>query len=183
MHPQSLPWWRQAPVNRRAWAGEKKQKSATLGEWWHGAAIYQIMPWSYKDANDDGRGDLNGIIHCLDYITSLGVDAIWLTPIYPSGDVDLGYDVRDMQSIDISMGSMGDFDRLVRLAHQRGLRVMLDMVWSHTSDQHPWFRASRSGRDNEHADWYAWADAAEDGGPPNNWPPVFNGDSGECPAD
>ena len=178
MRPDQMPWWRQAPINRRAYAWEKKQQSATLGEWWHGAAIYQIMPWSYKDTNDDGRGDLNGIIHKLDYITSLGVDAIWLMPLYPSGDVDIGYDVKDMRAIDHGYGSMDDFDRLLSLAHQRGLRVMLDMVWSHTSDQHPWFRESRSGRGNERADWYIWADPAEDGGPPNNWPSVFNGTSG-----
>lgn len=178
MHPNSLPWWRQAPINRRAVDWERRQLCATLGEWWHGAAIYQVMPSSYKDTNDDGRGDLNGIIHCLDYITALGVDAIWLMPIYPSGDVDIGYDVKDMCAIDHSYGSLEDFDRLIRLAHQRGLRVMLDMVWSHTSDQHPWFRDSRSGRENEHADWYVWADPGSDGGPPNNWPSVFNGDSG-----
>ena len=178
MRPDQLPWWRQAPINRRAYAWEKKQQSATLGEWWHGAAIYQIMPWSFKDTNDDGRGDLNGIIEKLDYITSLGVDAIWLMPLYPSGDVDIGYDVKDMRAIDHGFGSMDDFDRLLRLAHQRGLRVMLDMVWSHTSDQHPWFRESRSGRENERADWYIWADPGKDDGPPNNWPSVFNGTSG-----
>lgn len=178
MRLENLPWWRQAPVNRRAPDWEQKQDCPTLGEWWHGAAIYQVMPWSFKDTNDDGRGDLNGIIHCLDYITSLGVDAIWLMPPYPSGDVDAGYDVKDMCAIDHGIGSMDDFDRLLRLAHQRGLRVMLDMVWSHTSDQHPWFRESRSGRDNARADWFIWADAAEDGGPPNNWPAVFDGSSG-----
>ncbi len=178
MHPEQLPWWRQAPINRRAHAWEKRQKSTTLGEWWHGAAIYQIMPWSFRDTNDDGRGDLNGIIQRLDYIRSLGVDAIWLMPLYPSGDVDAGYDVKDMCAIDHGLGSMDDFDRLLRLAHQSGLRVMLDMVWSHTSDQHPWFRDSRSGRNNAHADWYIWADPAPDGGPPNNWPAVFDGSPG-----
>ncbi len=178
MRAESLPWWRQAPVNRRHIAWEQDQHCATLGEWWHGAAIYQVLPSSFKDTNDDGRGDLNGIIDQLDYITGLGVDAIWLMPIYPSGDVDNGYDVKDLCAIDLGYGTLADFDRLVRLAHQRGLRVMLDMVWSHTSDQHPWFRDSRSSRQNEHADWYVWADPAVDGGPPNNWPSVFNGTSG-----
>lgn len=178
MRPEALPWWRQALVNRRDYAWEQKQRCATLGEWWHGAAIYQLMTWSYLDTNGDGRGDLRGIIHSLDYLGSLGIDAIWLTPIYPSGDIDLGYDVKDMCAVDHAFGTLDDFDRLLRLAHQRGLRVMLDMVWNHTSDQHPWFRESRSGRENARADWYVWADPAEDGGPPNNWPSVFTGGSG-----
>ncbi|NII09283.1 alpha-amylase family glycosyl hydrolase [Oleiagrimonas sp. C23AA] len=178
MKPESLPWWRQAPVNRRAFAWEQQQQCDALGEWWHGAAIYQLMVRSYLDSDGDGRGDLRGLIHRLDYLGSIGIDAIWLTPIYPSGGHDLGYDVIDMCDVSPDVGTLDDLEILIHMAHQRGLRVMLDMVWNHTSDQHPWFLESRASRNNPKADWYVWADPAEYGGPPNNWLSVFDGASG-----
>ncbi|MEB3357674.1 MAG: alpha-glucosidase [Synechococcales bacterium] len=146
-------------------------------EWWQNAVIYQINPWSYLDTDGDGIGDLDGIIRKLDYICALGVDAIWLCPIFESEKHDLGYDVTDMRAIDEIFGSMKDFDRLLALAHARGLRIMLDQVWSHTSDQHPWFLESRQSRDNPKADWYIWHDPKADGSPPNNWLSAFMGKS------
>lgn len=143
--------------------------------WWRDGVIYQIYPRSYQDSNGDGIGDLQGIITRLDYIQDLGVDAIWLSPIYPSPDADFGYDVADYQGIDPKFGTMEDFDTLVREAHQRGLRIIMDLVLNHTSDQHPWFLESKKSKDNPYRDWYIWKDAKADGSEPNNWHSVFGG--------
>jgi alpha-glucosidase len=150
--------------------------TALTGEpWWQGAAIYQIYPRSFADTNSDGIGDLPGITARLDYVASLGVDAIWLSPFFTSPMRDFGYDVADFCAVDPVFGSLGDFDALVERARALGLKVMIDQVYSHSSDQHEWFRESRSSRDNTKAEWYVWADAKPDGSPPNNWQSVFGG--------
>ncbi len=143
--------------------------------WWQKGIIYQIYPRSFQDSNDDGIGDLPGILRRLDYLQRLGVDAIWLSPIYPSPMHDFGYDVSDYCGIHPIFGTMADFDRLLDEVHRRGLRLLLDLVPNHTSGQHPWFLESRSSRDNPKRDWYIWRDPAPDGGPPNNWLSVFGG--------
>jgi alpha-glucosidase len=144
-------------------------------EWWRGAVIYQIYPLSFFDSNGDGIGDLPGIVGKLDYIASLGVDAIWLSPFFTSPMKDFGYDVADYCAVDPTFGTLADFDQLLRRAHDLGLRVLIDQVWCHSSDQHPWFVASRASRVGAEADWYVWADAKPDGTPPNNWLSVFGG--------
>ena len=144
-------------------------------EWWRGAVIYQIYPRSYQDSNGDGIGDLAGIIHRLPYIASLGVDAIWISPFFTSPMLDFGYDVSDYRDIDPMFGTLGDFDALVARAHELGVRVMIDLVLSHTSDQHNWFAESRASHDNPRANWYVWADAKPDGTPPTNWLSIFGG--------
>ena len=144
-------------------------------EWWRGAVIYQIYPRSFFDSNDDGVGDLNGIARQLDYIAELGVDAIWIAPFFVSPMQDFGYDVSDYCAVDPVFGTLGDFDRLLARAHALGLKVLIDQVWSHTSDRHPWFVESRASRDCPRADWYVWADPRPDGTPPNNWLSVFGG--------
>jgi alpha-glucosidase len=141
--------------------------------WWRDGIIYQIYPRSFADSNDDGLGDLPGILNHLDYLADLGVDALWLSPIYPSPDVDFGYDVADHSAIDPRYGSLADFDRLVSAAHQRGIHIVMDMVMNHTSDQHPWFKESSSSRDNPKRDWYIWRDR------PNNWQASFGGSTWE----
>ena len=143
--------------------------------WWRGAAIYQIYPRSFADTNGDGIGDLKGITGKLDYVASLGVDAIWLSPFFTSPMRDFGYDVADFCAVDPVFGSLQDFDALVSQAHGAGLKLIIDQVYSHSSDQHAWFQESRSSRDNAKADWYVWADAKADGSPPNNWQSVFGG--------
>ena len=137
--------------------------------WWRGAVIYQIYPRSFADSDDDGVGDLRGIEASLPYVSALGADAIWLSPVFRSPMVDNGYDVSDYRDIDPVFGTLADFDALVASAHELGLRVVLDQVYSHTSDRHPWFGASRQDRSGPFADWYVWADPAPGGGPPNNW--------------
>jgi alpha-glucosidase len=144
-------------------------------EWWRGAVIYQIYPRSFADANGDGVGDLVGICERLDYVAALGVDAIWLSPFFVSPMKDFGYDVADYCDVDPLFGSLADFDRLLEQAHRRDLRVIIDQVYSHSSDAHPWFDESRQSRDNPKADWYVWADPKPDGMPPNNWLSVFGG--------
>jgi alpha-glucosidase len=144
-------------------------------KWWQSGVIYQIYPRSFQDTNDDGVGDLPGIIARLDALVALGVDAIWISPIYPSPMVDFGYDVADYDNIDPIFGSLQDFDRLIAAAHGRGLRLILDYVPNHSSDQHPWFIDSRSSRSSVKRDWYVWHDAGPDGGPPNNWLSEFGG--------
>lgn len=145
--------------------------------WWRGAVIYQVYPRSFMDASGDGVGDLKGITQKLAYIASLGVDAVWISPICKSPMKDFGYDVSDYRDIDPLFGTLADFDALVDHAHVLGLKVMIDQVLSHTSDQHPWFKESRSSRVGDKADWYVWADALPDGAPPNNWLSVFGGSS------
>ena len=144
-------------------------------DWWRGAVIYQIYPRSYQDSNGDGIGDLKGIIRRLPYIAALGVDAIWISPFFKSPMKDFGYDVSDYCDVDPMFGTLADFDALIAEAHRLGLKVMIDQVLSHTADQHPWFKESRSSRDNPKADWYVWADAKPDGTPPNNWLSIFGG--------
>lgn len=143
--------------------------------WWRGAAIYQIYPRSFADSNGDGIGDLPGITRHLDHVASLGVEAIWLSPFFTSPQADFGYDVSDYRDVDPIFGALADFDALVARAHALGLRVLIDQVWSHTSDQHAWFASSRQDRNGPHADWYIWADPQADGTPPNNWQSVFAG--------
>ena len=145
----------------------------TSDAWWKHAVIYEIYPRSFADTNEDGAGDLNGITKHLDYLAGLGVDAIWISPFYPSPQVDFGYDISDYRGIDPQYGTMADFDRLVGEAKKRNIRVITDLVLNHTSDRHPWFVESRSSRTNPKADWYMWHDAAANGGPPNNWISLF----------
>ena len=151
-------------------------------EWWQQGIVYQIYPRSFQDTNGDGIGDLGGIIQRLDYLKWLGVNAIWISPIFPSPMADFGYDVANYCGIDPLFGTMDDFDRLVARAHERGLKVILDFVPNHTSDQHPWFAQSRSGRGNPKRDWYIWRDPGPDGGPPNNWISNFGGSAWEYDA-
>ncbi|MEM7242104.1 MAG: alpha-amylase family glycosyl hydrolase [Pseudomonadota bacterium] len=143
--------------------------------WWKGGVIYQIYPRSYQDSTGDGVGDLKGITKRLDYIASLGVDAIWISPFFQSPMLDFGYDVSDYRAIDPLFGTLEDFDTLLAEAHARNLKIMIDLVISHTSDQHDWFKESRASRDNPKSDWYVWADPNDDGTPPNNWLSIFGG--------
>ena len=143
--------------------------------WWQKGVIYQIYPRSFMDSNGDGVGDLAGIQARLDYLDWLGVDAVWLSPIYPSPMADFGYDVADYTGIEPLFGTMADFDRLLAEVHRRGLKLILDLVPNHTSDQHPWFRESHRSRDDPKRDWYIWRDPAPGGGPPNNWLAAFGG--------
>ncbi len=143
--------------------------------WWRGAVIYQIYPRSFCDSNGDGVGDLPGIISRLDYVAALGVDAVWISPFFTSPMKDFGYDVADYRDVDPLFGTLADFDRLIAEAHRLGLKVIIDQVYSHSSDRHPWFVESRESRINDKSDWYVWADAKPDGGPPNNWLSVFGG--------
>ncbi|MBD9373828.1 alpha glucosidase [Rhizobium sp. ARZ01] len=144
-------------------------------DWWRGAVIYQIYPRSYQDTNGDGIGDLKGITQRLSYVASLGVDAIWISPFFTSPMKDFGYDVSDYEDVDPIFGTLEDFDALIAEAHRLGIRVMIDLVLSHTSDKHPWFVESRSSRTNQKADWYVWADSKPDGTSPNNWLSIFGG--------
>jgi glycosidase len=151
-------------------------------DWWQRGVIYQVYARSFADSGGDGVGDLAGIIDHLDHLgpDGLGIDAIWLSPIYPSPGLDLGYDVSDHERVDPLFGSEDDFDRLVAEAHRRGIRVVLDLVMNHTSDAHRWFESSRAGRDGPHAEWYLWRDPAGIGAdgqplPPNNWVSFFGG--------
>jgi glycosidase len=143
--------------------------------WWQTGVVYQVYPRSFGDANGDGVGDLEGIRQHLDYLEWLGVDAIWISPFYRSPMKDFGYDVADHTDVDPLFGDLPAFDRLLADAHARGLRVIVDFVPNHTSDQHPWFLESRSSRTNSKRDWYVWRDAKPDGSPPNNWISVFGG--------
>ncbi|UFH57434.1 alpha-amylase family glycosyl hydrolase [Spirosoma sp. KNUC1025] len=148
-------------------------------EWWQEGIIYQIYPRSYQDSNGDGIGDLQGILKRLDYLKELGITAVWLSPIFPSPMADFGYDISDYQGIHPLFGTLSDFDELVNAVHNRGLKLILDLVPNHTSDQHPWFLESRSSRDNPKRDWYIWHDSLPDGGVPNNWLSVFGGPAWE----
>ena len=148
---------------------------APNNNWWRGGVIYQIYPRSYQDSNADGIGDLPGITARLEHIAKLGADGIWLSPFFKSPMKDFGYDVSDYCDVDPMFGTLADFKALVERAHALGLKVMIDQVLSHSSDQHPWFVESRASRDNPKADWYIWADAKSDGNPPNNWLSIFGG--------
>lgn len=152
--------------------GEQRAEAAEQ-PWWRRSAIYQVYPRSFADSDGDGIGDLEGLRQHLDHIASLGAEAVWLSPVFPSPMADFGYDVSDYCDIDPVFGTLDGFDALVRDAHERGLRVVLDWVANHTSEEHPWFRESRSSRDNAKRDWYVWADPAPDGGPPNGWTSAF----------
>lgn len=151
----------------------------TQYRWWQNGIIYQIYPRSFQDSNGDGIGDLNGVIQRLDYLAELGIRAIWVSPIYPSPMADFGYDISDYTNIHPMFGSMADFDKLVNEIHKRGMKLILDLVPNHTSDQHPWFLASKSSRSNPKRDWYIWKDGKDDGSEPNNWLSVFGGSAWE----
>ncbi|MDN5567176.1 MAG: alpha-glucosidase, partial [Paracoccus sp. (in: a-proteobacteria)] len=151
-------------------------------DWWKGGIIYQIYPRSFQDTTGDGIGDLTGIAQRLPYVASLGVDAVWVSPFFTSPMRDFGYDVSDYRGIDPIFGKMEDFDWLIERAHELGLKVMIDLVMSHTSDQHPWFKESRASRDNPKADWYVWSDPRPDGTPPNNWLSIFGGSAWQWDA-
>jgi alpha-glucosidase len=141
-------------------------------EWWRHEVFYEIYPRSFADSNGDGIGDLSGITSKLDYLKELGVGALWITPFFPSPQVDFGYDVSDYEQIDPMYGTLADFDRLVAEGKKRGIRIVLDLVVNHTSDQHKWFVESKSSRTSPKRDWYVWRDGKPDGGPPNNWRPI-----------
>ena len=154
---------------------------ASSNPWWKHAIFYEIYPRSFQDTNGDGVGDLNGITQRLDYLKSLGIDAIWIAPCFPSPLVDFGYDVFNYEAIDPRFGTLADFDRLVAEAKKRNIRILLDTVANHSSDQHPWFIASRSSKNNPKRDRYIWRDGKLDSngkmGPPNNWHSTFGGSS------
>lgn len=151
------------------------QVSPHSPDWYRDAIIYQVYPRSYMDSNGDGVGDLPGITAKLDYIASLGVDIVWISPFFKSPMKDFGYDIADYCDVDPLFGTLADFDALVARAHSLGLKIMIDQVMAHTAEEHPWFKESRSSRDNPKADWYVWADPKADGNPPNNWLSVFGG--------
>jgi alpha-glucosidase len=147
--------------------------------WWQHEVIYQIYPRSFQDSNGDGIGDLPGIISRLDYLTELGIKTIWLSPIYPSPMADFGYDISNYVDVHPMFGTLADFDALAAEVHRRDMKVIVDLVPNHTSDQHPWFVESRSSRDNPKRDWYLWRDPRPDGGMPNNWRASFGGPAWE----
>jgi alpha-glucosidase len=149
--------------------------ASSVPAWWQSAVIYQIYPRSFQDSNSDGVGDLVGIRRRLPHLAELGVDALWLSPVFRSPMADFGYDISDYTDIDPLFGTLADFDALVSAAHALGLKVILDLVPNHTSDQHPWFQQSRSSRESPRRNWYIWRDPAPDGGPPNNWLSDFGG--------
>ena len=152
-------------------------------DWWRGAVIYQIYPRSFQDSNADGIGDLAGIIARLEHVAALGVDAIWISPFFRSPMLDFGYDVSDYCDVDPMFGTLADFDALIARAHELGVRVLIDLVISHSSNQHAWFQESQINRTNPKADWYVWADAKPDGSPPNNWLSIFGGPAWEWSGD
>lgn len=151
---------------------QQRQRSRTT-PWWQHAVFYEIYPRSFKDSDGDGIGDLNGITSKLDYLAGLGIDAVWITPFYPSPQVDFGYDVSDYEAIDPQFGTLADFDRLVTEAHKRRIKIIIDYVLNHTSDQHAFFKAARSSKSSPYRDWYIWRDPQPGGGPPNNWSSSF----------
>ena len=150
--------------------------------WWRNGIFYQIYPRSFQDSDGNGVGDIGGIIERLPYVSALGVDAVWLSPIFPSPMADFGYDISDYVGIDPLFGTKADFDALVSAAHTAGLKVILDLVPNHTSDQHPWFVESRSSRDSPKRDWYLWRDPRPGGGAPNNWMSEFGGSAWQYDA-
>ena len=154
------------------------QQSQT-NNWWRSAAIYQVYPRSFFDSNGDGIGDLPGIIQKLDYIASLEVDAVWISPFFQSPMQDFGYDISDYRAIEPMFGTLDDFKNLLAQAHDRNLKILIDQVWNHTSEEHEWFKQSRSSKDNPKADWYVWENAKSDGSPPTNWRATFGGSAWE----
>lgn len=148
-------------------------------QWWKEAVAYQVYPRSFNDSNDDGIGDLRGVINKLDYLQDLGIDVIWLSPMYKSPNDDNGYDISDYQDIMGEFGTMEDFDELLTSIHERGMKLILDLVVNHTSDEHPWFIESRSSKDSAKRDWYIWKDPKPDGSEPTNWESIFNGSTWE----
>lgn len=160
----SIPVWAEAPKT-----AQEKEK------WWQHAVIYEIYIRSFQDSNGDGIGDLKGINQRLDYLKGLGIDAIWITPFYPSPNADFGYDVSDYTNVSKDYGTLADWDNLVREADKRGIRILVDFVLNHSSDQHPWFQESRKSKDNPKRDWYVWRDGGPNGTPPNNWRSIFGG--------
>lgn len=142
--------------------------------WWKESVVYQIYPRSFCDSNGDGIGDLNGITSKLPYLKELGIDVIWLSPVYQSPNDDNGYDISDYQKIMAEFGTMEDYDRMLKAAHELGIKIMMDLVVNHTSDEHPWFVESRKSKDNPYRDYYIWRDG-KDGAEPNNWGAVFGG--------
>jgi len=147
-------------------------------EWWKKAVVYQIYPMSFKDSNHDGMGDLGGILEKVDYLKELGVDIVWMTPVYESPMDDNGYDISDYQAIMQEFGTMKDFDRMLKGMHERGIRLVMDLVVNHTSDEHPWFIESRSSKDNPYRDYYFWREG-KNGKEPNNWGSCFSGSAWE----
>lgn len=150
--------------------------------WWQKGIIYQVYPRSFQDTNNDGIGDLKGVISRLDYLKWLGIDIVWISPVYPSPMKDFGYDISDYVAIHPMFGNMQDFDQLVEEVHKRNMKIILDLVPNHTSDKHPWFLESRSSRDNPKRDWYIWKDPTSDGHVPNNWLAAFGGSAWEWDA-
>jgi alpha-glucosidase len=150
--------------------------------WWRDGVLYQCYPRSFADADGDGVGDLRGVIDRLDHLAWLGIDGLWLNPTFPSPNADWGFDVADFRDVDPELGTLADLDELIAACRRRGIRVLLDLVPNHTSDEHPWFADSRSSRDSPHRDWYVWRDPRPDGGPPNNWLSVFGGPAWELDA-
>ena len=165
----SAVWAQSSYVTAASFAGAPAASDA----WWKHAVVYEIYPRSFQDSNGDGIGDLNGITDRLDYLHSLGMNAIWLSPIYPSPQVDFGYDISDYEAIDPQYGTLADFDRLLVEAKKRNIGIIMDMVMNHTSDKHPWFIESQSSRNNPKRDWYIWRDGKGPGVPPNNWQSIF----------
>jgi len=161
-----------APLANQAWAQQHTSADTAKKTWWKGAVLYEIYPRSFQDSNGDGIGDLNGITSRLDYLKTLGVDAIWLSPIYPSPQIDFGYDISDYEAIDPQYGTMADFDRLVAEAKKRNIGIIMDLVLNHTSDKHKWFIASKGSKSDPKRNWYVWKDG-KNGQPPNNWESVF----------
>ena len=147
-------------------------------KWWKEAICYQIYPKSFKDSNGDGIGDLRGVISRLDYLTELGIDVIWICPIYQSPNADNGYDISDYQAIMDEFGTMADFDQLLDEVHKRGMKLIMDLVINHTSDEHPWFLESKTSVNSPKRDWYIWMDGTP-GVPPNNWESIFSGSAWE----
>ena len=150
----------------------------TDDRWYDHAVIYEIYLRSFQDSNGDGIGDLKGLTQRLDYLKNLGVDAIWITPFFPSPNADFGYDVSDYTNVAQEYGTLADWDELTREAKKRSLRVLVDFVVNHSSDQHPWFKESRSSRDHPKRDWYIWRDGGANGQPPTHWTSIFGGTPG-----
>jgi alpha-glucosidase len=184
MYPRRINVFRKLPtasllvLGLCAWApsiGAQQKLDAEGHEWWQHAVFYEVYPRSFADSNNDGVGDLKGITSKLDYLKDLGVDAIWITPCFPSPQVDFGYDVSDYESIDPMYGTLADFDRMVAEGKQRNIRIILDFVVNHTSDQHKWFLDSKSSRNSAHRDWFIWRDGTGPNQPPNNWTSAFGG--------